>query len=1187
MKNITQYLMDAVKSSKSTVHSNDNTKKETNSTKGSKGKCNHVKVKISRTDTKDGVCDILKSNTDMIDETLNSFTKVYNVDKKAHKPKSSSSLKLTSQKLRNQDLDYLSLETKTILVNKLKHHREKQNSQNCLDSDKNYKKELRSEQNINIDINSTSTFKNKNHANNIDLLIIDSSDNDECYHKESNAFQIIMSRNNKSIQQTPQIRVLSQNKEIDAGNSEEYKEKLKRSKEKLIALADKKGYSKRKLFELEESEKVERIIQNRIKAFKKEEKKDNVRSTVLSQRQPQGNLLNYFRKTPVDLTHTNISDMSTIVVKADVHIAENSIKHGIHNSDLSNEIRPNRKNRSDLDLPQIDDINIIGSENISTSHKKKEHDQQQQNNKCRWSLRVKFRNYEDKNSILGNSSDEELFSPKSKDKLNMENSKKSKRIKNICSEDLSLNIKSKRSMPKRMNECVKVKLKELKQSECSTDGIVIQDNKNSKTTFKNEHKVTSCKHKSIFIQDKNEINYVCTNLENINEVKLSKINSLIHDNNSKRKTTDKLAPLFTKRQKPDPEIVAARQLFLQPDITDRNNKTIDRKVNGYGTLPFPGISHITQLSNLNSDGMINFHIRDKILNQYVPVLNVNNYKFIIDFSETKLKPSTNIKKPKIQEVLSEMEQNCPDVRKMWDIVLFAIKENSNKTMSPKTKTRRSKQLEKKQILECKSKGNQIEDCSWTYKYRPKNAKEVIGNEEAAAKLKEWLIGWTETFTNKDDSSGDEFYLSDNSSSRISENNQVAVLLGPHGSGKTATVYAVAEEFGYTVLEVNASSRRTGKKLLKELEEATKSHRIKKKNSASAFFNSISNEMLPKEIPQNSLILIEDIDLVFEEDEGFTSATYQLASNTKRPIVMTCRDVYPQLSKIAPQQNRIYFQNVVGSRMFALLELISLAETGYKLPHNCITELVQTGDLRKAILQLQYLLLSGPVQIPEQCIIFKNSFWQNMHHYLYKPAIKISKRQRTKKIADGKVTNDNKEILNDVASKLDNIVLLSSLINIEDTALNLWQIKTQPSLSLIEDTASYSVSNNICLNIAEWISNKVTYKDHLNKHDETQYQNNIILKKQLNNGINIALSHTASLVLDRRIISTDYLPSVRTICRAEECKVKMNLKRGNRFFHYLHSLKVPSTSFQPNILSAACQVMYDKIDNDTRIIKSSN
>jgi len=136
-----------------------------------------------------------------------------------------------------------------------------------------------------------------------------------------------------------------------------------------------------------------------------------------------------------------------------------------------------------------------------------------------------------------------------------------------------------------------------------------------------------------------------------------------------------------------------------------------------------------------------------------------------------------------------------------------------------------------------------------------------------------------------------------------------------------------------VIEVNASSRRTGKRILKELKEATKSHRIEKSKHKSS--ERITNKDEISKISQNSLILLEDIDLIFEEDEGFVSAAYQLASNTKRPIVMTCRNTCTHLNKMAPQQNRVYFHKVSGNRVFALLELISLAETGYRIPHNCL------------------------------------------------------------------------------------------------------------------------------------------------------------------------------------------------------------------------------------------------------------
>ena len=40
----------------------------------------------------------------------------------------------------------------------------------------------------------------------------------------------------------------------------------------------------------------------------------------------------------------------------------------------------------------------------------------------------------------------------------------------------------------------------------------------------------------------------------------------------------------------------------------------------------------------------------------------------------------------------------------------------------------------------------------------------------------------------------------------------ALIEGPPGSGKTSTVFALAAQMGFNVLEVNASSNRTGKQV---------------------------------------------------------------------------------------------------------------------------------------------------------------------------------------------------------------------------------------------------------------------------------------------------------------------------------------------------------------------------------------
>ena len=86
-----------------------------------------------------------------------------------------------------------------------------------------------------------------------------------------------------------------------------------------------------------------------------------------------------------------------------------------------------------------------------------------------------------------------------------------------------------------------------------------------------------------------------------------------------------------------------------------------------------------------------------------------------------------------------------------------------------------------------------------------------------------------------------------------------LIVGPPGCGKTASVYALAEELGFNVLEVNASSKRNGKSVLSQLHEATQSHTLNNGacNNVNKFFGQAAAKV---EEPQTalSLVLFEDV-----------------------------------------------------------------------------------------------------------------------------------------------------------------------------------------------------------------------------------------------------------------------------------------------------------------------------------------
>lgn len=114
---------------------------------------------------------------------------------------------------------------------------------------------------------------------------------------------------------------------------------------------------------------------------------------------------------------------------------------------------------------------------------------------------------------------------------------------------------------------------------------------------------------------------------------------------------------------------------------------------------------------------------------------------------------------------------------------------------------------------------------WTQIYSPTRANQMIGNSTACSSLLQWLQSWSKKCSGKKaggknkqelllkqrkgrtDSSDPDFLPSNyscdrgdftNDSSTEEELLPAALLCGPHGSGKTAAVYACAAESGFKV-----------------------------------------------------------------------------------------------------------------------------------------------------------------------------------------------------------------------------------------------------------------------------------------------------------------------------------------------------------------------------------------------------
>jgi hypothetical protein len=98
-----------------------------------------------------------------------------------------------------------------------------------------------------------------------------------------------------------------------------------------------------------------------------------------------------------------------------------------------------------------------------------------------------------------------------------------------------------------------------------------------------------------------------------------------------------------------------------------------------------------------------------------------------------------------------------------------------------------------------------------------------------------------------------------------------LLSGPSGCGKSCSVYACANELGWEVFEVWPGIGKRGSKDLFTYVGDVINNRV------------VEGRGEEKQV----VILLEEVDLLWSEDKAFWEGVVDLASKSKRPIVMTC------------------------------------------------------------------------------------------------------------------------------------------------------------------------------------------------------------------------------------------------------------------------------------------------------------
>jgi replication factor C large subunit len=212
------------------------------------------------------------------------------------------------------------------------------------------------------------------------------------------------------------------------------------------------------------------------------------------------------------------------------------------------------------------------------------------------------------------------------------------------------------------------------------------------------------------------------------------------------------------------------------------------------------------------------------------------------------------------------------------------------------------------------------DLLWVEKYRPKKIEDIIGNEEAKSIFIEWL-----------------------KSKRRSK--KAILLYGSPGVGKTALVNAAAKEFGFTIIELNASDTRSEKAI----------NSVAKPATSYVALDNFSNQNQSK--GKGNLLFLDEVDgIAGNEDRGGVGAIIKIVEEARTPVIMAAND--PEVEKLRPLKKvclLVRFQQIRIPLVIALLQKICLLEH-VKAEFEALERIAQNsrGDVRSAINDLQSL-----------------------------------------------------------------------------------------------------------------------------------------------------------------------------------------------------------------------------------------
>ena len=333
--------------------------------------------------------------------------------------------------------------------------------------------------------------------------------------------------------------------------------------------------------------------------------------------------------------------------------------------------------------------------------------------------------------------------------------------------------------------------------------------------------------------------------------------------------------------------------------------------------------------------------KDKTASQTSPKKTVSSPKTTNNGNSKSIKRNdvTSISKPKVEsKVEPKVELKVKpkvELKKKSPVKKDDMKVSTKVEEDPKTISKAVKPMEI--IQDTSAAPSEL----WVDKYKPKELKQIIGQQTDKSNVKKllyWLRNWPKNNLEKNGGKRPQrpFHAHNDDGAWA----KAALLSGPPGVGKTTTSYLVAKELGLDIMELNASDTRSKKMLIASLQDT------------------LSNKSLAKH-SQNRILLMDEVDgMAGNEDRGGMAELIGLIKTSKIPVICMCNDRnHPKIRSLANYTFDLRFHRPNANQIKAAMMSICFKENiKDKISPQALSELIEgcNQDIRQILHHLSML-----------------------------------------------------------------------------------------------------------------------------------------------------------------------------------------------------------------------------------------